>query len=252
MLAAALSLAMHLQANSRSQSYETLHNKKFCAQFANRCSRKHKTTIRLLTKHKEWQHKISQGQNDVEKSRLECTRQTNASFVTAMEIPPCLGCCRPLQAEEEDLLREALLASGTDPEAPVDSSRKRRRSWYSLLGTAITYVWPDSVILQLRAFTCIVLILIMRVLNLAVPILYKKVVDTLASTSEGTHPRPGEEREYFQFWQVRREKWSLRGLEAYFGNIRTYDFTCQLEARFATCAMCTCTKRVMCGDPSHD
>ena len=42
----------------------------------------------------------------------------------------------------------------------------------------------------------------MRVLNLAVPILYKKVVDTLASTSEGTHPRPGEEREYFQFWQV--------------------------------------------------
>lgn len=81
--------------------------------------------------------------------------------------------------------------------------RKRRRSWYSLLGTAITYVWPDSTILQLRAFTCIVLILIMRVLNLAVPILYKKVVDTLASTSEGTHPRPGEEREYYQFWQVR-------------------------------------------------
>lgn len=84
----------------------------------------------------------------------------------------------------------------------MDSSRKRRRSWYSLLGTAITYVWPDSVILQLRAFSCIILILIMRVLNLAVPILYKKVVDTLASTSEGTHPRPGEEREYFQFWQV--------------------------------------------------
>ena len=111
-------------------------------------------------------------------------------------------CCRPLQAEEEDILREALLASGTDPEAPVDSSRKRRRSWYSLLGTAITYVWPDSPILQLRAFTCILLILIMRVLNLAVPILYKKVVDTLASTSEGTHPRPGEEREYYHFWQV--------------------------------------------------
>ncbi|KAL3160766.1 hypothetical protein ABBQ38_009179 [Trebouxia sp. C0009 RCD-2024] len=109
---------------------------------------------------------------------------------------------KPLHAEEEDVLREALLASGTDPEAPVDSSRKRRRSWYSLLGTAITYVWPDGVILQLRAFACILLILIMRVLNLAVPILYKKVVDTLASTSEGTHPRPGEEREYFQFWQV--------------------------------------------------
>ena len=119
-----------------------------------------------------------------------------------LRLIPCFACCRPLQAEEEDILREALLASGTDPEAPVDSSRKRRRSWYSLLGTAITYVWPDSPILQLRAFSCIFLILIMRVLNLAVPILYKKVVDTLASTSEGTHPRPGEEREYYQFWQV--------------------------------------------------
>ena len=116
--------------------------------------------------------------------------------------PSLLSCCRPLQAEEEDILREALLTSGTDPEAPVDSSRKRRRSWYSLLGTAITYVWPDSPILQLRAFTCILLILIMRVLNLAVPLLYKKVVDTLASTSEGTHPRPGEAREHYQFWQV--------------------------------------------------
>ncbi len=113
-----------------------------------------------------------------------------------------LICFRPLQSDEEHILREALLASGTDPEAPVDSSRKRKRSWYSLLGTAVAYVWPDSVVLQLRAFACVILILIMRVLNLAVPILYKKVVDTLASTSEGTHPRPGEEKEHYQFWQV--------------------------------------------------
>lgn len=110
---------------------------------------------------------------------------------------------RPLQSDEEHILREALLAAGTDPEAPVDSSRKRTRSWYSLLGTAVAYVWPDSVHLQLRAFTCVILILIMRVLNLAVPILYKKVVDTLASTSEGTHPRPGDEKEHYQFWQVK-------------------------------------------------
>ena len=115
-------------------------------------------------------------------------------------LPAC--CCRPLQSDEEHILREALLAAGTDPEAPADSSRKRRRSWYSLLGTAVAYVWPDSVFLQLRAFACVILILIMRVLNLAVPILYKKVVDTLASTSEGTHPRPGDEKEHYQFWQV--------------------------------------------------
>ncbi|KAL0050286.1 hypothetical protein WJX82_008140 [Trebouxia sp. C0006] len=109
---------------------------------------------------------------------------------------------KPLQSDEEHILREALLAAGTDPEAPVDSSRKRKSSWYSLLGTAVAYVWPDSVFLQLRAFACVILILIMRVLNLAVPILYKKVVDTLASTSEGTHPRPGDEKEHYQFWQV--------------------------------------------------
>jgi len=114
----------------------------------------------------------------------------------------CACYCRPLESDEEHILREALLAAGTDPEAPVDSSRKRKRSWYSLLGTAVAYVWPDSVFLQLRAFTCVILILIMRVLNLAVPILYKKVVDTLASTSEGTHPRPGDEKEHYQFWQV--------------------------------------------------
>ncbi len=116
--------------------------------------------------------------------------------------PICACYCRPLQSDEEHILREALLAAGTDPEAPVDSSRKRKSSWYSLLGTAVAYVWPDSVFLQLRAFACVILILIMRVLNLAVPILYKKVVDTLASTSEGTHPRPGDEKEHYQFWQV--------------------------------------------------
>ena len=109
---------------------------------------------------------------------------------------------RPLQQEEEQILREALLASGTDPEAPVDSSRKRRRSWYSLLGTAVAYVWPEGTILQLRAFMCIIIILIMRVLNLAVPILYKNVVDVLANTSERTHPRDGSEPEKFQFKQV--------------------------------------------------
>lgn len=109
---------------------------------------------------------------------------------------------RPLKQDEENVLRETLLASGTDPEAPVDSSRKRRRSWYSLLGTAVAYVWPEGTILQLRAFLCIILILIMRVLNLAVPILYKNVVDVLADTSERTHPRDGGEPEKFQFKQV--------------------------------------------------
>lgn len=46
-------------------------------------------------------------------------------FHMAFPWPPTslLSCCRPLQAEEEDILREALLASGTDPEAPVDSTR---------------------------------------------------------------------------------------------------------------------------------
>lgn len=42
-------------------------------------------------------------------------------------------------------------------------------------------------LLQLRAIACLLLLVAMRFINLAVPILYKRVVDTLAAAS-AKHP----------------------------------------------------------------
>ena len=44
--------------------------------------------------------------------------------------------------------------------------------------TAVAYVWPTTPLQQLRAALCMVLLGAMRLLNLAVPILYRDVVNT--------------------------------------------------------------------------
>ncbi len=49
---------------------------------------------------------------------------------------------------------------------------------YALIVTAVAYVWPTTPLLQLRAALCVVLLAAMRLLNLAVPILYRDVVNT--------------------------------------------------------------------------
>ncbi|KAG2430405.1 hypothetical protein HXX76_009930 [Chlamydomonas incerta] len=61
------------------------------------------------------------------------------------------------------------------------------RTWISLFGDACAYVWPTELHLQLRAIACLLLLVAMRFINLAVPILYKRVVDTLAAAS-AKHP----------------------------------------------------------------
>lgn len=54
-----------------------------------------------------------------------------------------------LPAEESEALKQALLGNpqegGGDVEAPP---AKRSRSWTSLLGTALVFVWPDDFMLQ--------------------------------------------------------------------------------------------------------
>ena len=68
--------------------------------------------------------------------------------------------------------------------------------------TAIVYVWPKTPILQLRACLCVLLLAIMRLLNLAVPILYRNMVNILsdaaiaASSGSPTGWQP-------TFWNVR-------------------------------------------------
>ena len=68
--------------------------------------------------------------------------------------------------------------------------------------TAIMYVWPQTPMMQLRAGVCVLAIAIMRLLNLAVPILYRDVVNTLADASSAAHPRAGETPESTSFWHV--------------------------------------------------
>ncbi len=105
-------------------------------------------------------------------------------------------------------LREALLsadhnsagidgANGADIEAAAsgDNSsatnkrKQRNRSWVSLVGIAARYMWPTEITLQLRACVCVILIIALRLLNLAVPITYKKVIDEFSALTSLTHPQ---------------------------------------------------------------
>ena len=55
---------------------------------------------------------------------------------------------------------------------------------------------------QARALGCVLIVAVMRLLNLAVPILYRDVVNTLADVSSKTHPPPGQPAQHFTFKEV--------------------------------------------------
>jgi ATP-binding cassette subfamily B (MDR/TAP) protein 6 len=108
-------------------------------------------------------------------------------------------------------LREALLSAdhidgtnGNDVEAGEDINstnnsnstnkrRQRNRSWVSLVGIAARYMWPTEITLQLRAAVCVFLIIALRLLNIAVPVTYKKVIDEFSYLTSLTHPQGGEQ-----------------------------------------------------------
>ncbi|KAK9816458.1 hypothetical protein WJX72_000550 [[Myrmecia] bisecta] len=122
---------------------------------------------------------------------------TSAVEVATVLLIAVAESCKKSTEEEDAALKEALL--GRDPENPAE---KKKRSWYSLLLTAALYVWPDTPMLQLRAVLCVMIVVFIRLLNLAVPVLYKHVVDTLSDVSSRTHPSHGEPPQTFTFWQV--------------------------------------------------
>lgn len=116
-------------------------------------------------------------------------------------------CCRRPSAPEggEEAFQEALLNGATDASAAGDGDgdeeadaaagerkRKRQRSWIYLVGTAARYMWPTGFWLQARAVVCVGLIVILRLLNLAVPIAYKKVIDEFAKLTSDMHPPDGQ------------------------------------------------------------
>jgi hypothetical protein len=57
-------------------------------------------------------------------------------------------------------------------------------SWWLALGKSVKYVWPKAPWLRLRAIACVMLVIVTRLLNLAVPVFYGKMVDVLASVKE--------------------------------------------------------------------
>ena len=65
---------------------------------------------------------------------------------------PAHGLCRPESGEEEQdaALRESLLQKDLEsgPPAAVE------RSWVSLFGTALVFVWPDDKWLKVRSDDC--------------------------------------------------------------------------------------------------
>jgi hypothetical protein len=63
-----------------------------------------------------------------------------------------------------------------DEEAPA---AEEGHTWVALFFEACRFVWPQTLALQLRLVLCLLLLVLMRVLNLAVPILFKHLIDRL-------------------------------------------------------------------------
>lgn len=68
--------------------------------------------------------------------------------------------------------------------------------------TAVMYVWPATPWLQLRAGVCVLAVASMRLLNLAVPILYRNVVNELSRASNDAHPEHEQQPIYTTFGKV--------------------------------------------------
>lgn len=57
--------------------------------------------------------------------------------------------------------------------------------------------------MQLRVAACVVIVAVVRVLNIAVPVLYRNAVNKLAEVSDLTHPTRQEKPQTFTFMDVR-------------------------------------------------
>lgn len=61
----------------------------------------------------------------------------------------------------------------------------------------------DAILMQLRVAGCIIVVALVRVLNIAVPVLYRNAINKLAEVSDLTHPTRGEKPITFTFMDVR-------------------------------------------------
>ncbi|KAF6263959.1 ABC transporter type 1, transmembrane domain-containing protein, partial [Scenedesmus sp. NREL 46B-D3] len=82
--------------------------------------------------------------------------------------------------------------------AAAAAGAEQGRTWTMLFLDACKYAWPQAPMLQVRVLLCVLLLVVMRVLNLAVPITYKKLVDNLAEATAA----PQGQKPSFSGWEL--------------------------------------------------
>ena len=86
--------------------------------------------------------------------------------MTASFVRPVAHCSDPVIPGEEDLLRESLLSS-VEVQGGEEELNKSQ-GWVKLIILAMAYVWPDTPGLKLRTLASVLLVVIVRLLNIAV------------------------------------------------------------------------------------
>jgi ABC-type transport system involved in Fe-S cluster assembly fused permease/ATPase subunit len=125
------------------------------------------------------------------------------SSVLAALLSACVAWCRRKQRQDETeaqrkrraarakrrALRSAFNAAKLPPGCPLPQElvrEEKQYTWPQLFVAAAAYAWPDDTALRARVLVCGVLLLLVRLLNLAVPLFYKRLVDALARASSST------------------------------------------------------------------
>lgn len=78
---------------------------------------------------------------------------------------------RPLTEEEAE--GYVPISGGNRPGDIETGAEVRERSWYNLIGTALKHIWPRKYSMKARVLVCVVIVILQRLVNLAVPILCK-------------------------------------------------------------------------------
>lgn len=101
----------------------------------------------------------------------------NAALCTALAASTAWSAMAGRDSSTSDHTQPLLPAAekGGDGDAPA-----RQRSWWALTGKAIAFVWPKGVGHQLQLVACLLILAIVRVLNLALPLANKHMIDRLS------------------------------------------------------------------------
>ena len=101
--------------------------------------------------------------------------------------------CRDGDARQQaSAARQPLLPGDLESTGPKPPKSRPENAWYFALGKSIAFVWPKTFWLRVRAFTCVGLIAVIRVLNLVGPACYGRMVDRLSEVTQKAGEDPPE------------------------------------------------------------